>query len=320
METRRLGRSDLHISTLVLGGNVFGWTVHEMDADRLLDAYIGAGGNTIDTADVYSRWIPGHVGGESETIIGKWLTRNQKRHSVVIATKVGLEMGEGKKGLKPAYIRRAIEGSLKRLQTDYIDLYQSHVDDPETPLADVLGTYEQLIKEGKVRTIGASNYTADRLKEALRISKEHNLPRYESLQPLYNLMEREPYESTLEPIVLKEHIGVIPYFALAAGFLTGKYRSAKDLDGKARAATVGKYLNERGFAVLHALDEVSKNLDATPTQVALAWLIARPSVTAPIASATTIEQLRDLIAATDLKLDPASIEQLNSASERKMHA
>lgn len=320
MERRKLGRSGLSVSTLVLGGNVFGWTTDEATAFRLLDAFVDAGGNFIDTADMYSRWVPGHSGGESETILGKWFKKSGKRDKVVLATKVGMDMGEGKAGLKPAYVRQAAEDSLKRLQTDYIDLYQSHKDDPATPLAETLGAYGELMQAGKVRAIGASNYSGDRLAESLRVSQEQNLPRYESLQPHYNLVERTDYETTLEPVAQKEEIGVIPYFSLAGGFLTGKYRTGADSQGKARAGIVNKYLTPTGFRVLQALDEVAAAYNSKPSQVALAWLIARPSITAPIASATSLEQLQDLVAATNLKLDGAAIQKLNQASEAQVAA
>jgi aryl-alcohol dehydrogenase-like predicted oxidoreductase len=320
MEQRELGRSGLRVSRLALGGNVFGWTADEATSFRVLDAFVDAGGNCIDTADVYSRWAPGHQGGESETVLGKWLRKSGKRDKVVLATKVGKDMGDGKKGLKPEYIRQAVQDSLKRLQTDHIDLYQSHEDDPETPLAETLGAFGELIRAGKVRAIGASNYTGVRLAESLRVSGEQNLPRYESLQPQYNLVERVEYETTYEPIVVKQQLGCISYFSLAAGFLTGKYRTPDDVKGKARGGLAGKYLNPQGYRVLQALDEVAAAYKSKPAKVALAWLIARPSVTAPIASATSLEQLKDLVEATDLKLDSASIEKLNQASEVKVAA
>jgi len=293
-----------------LGTNVFGWTADQAASFRILDAFVDAGFNFIDTADVYSRWAPGHTGGESETIIGKW----GKRDKLIIATKVGGEMATDKKGLSKSYILRAVEDSLQRLQTDYIDLYQSHYDDPTTPLEETLEAYDQLIKQGKVRAIGASNYTAERLAEALQVSERNGYPRYESLQPLYNLYDRAEYEAELEPLCLDKGLGVIPYFSLASGFLTGKYRSESDLSKSPRGARVKKYMDERGFRILAALDEVAQRHHATPAKVALAWLMARPSVTAPIASATTVDQLRDLIEATRLRLDAASIDQLNRAS------
>ena len=311
---RKLGNSGLEIAPIVFGGNIFGWTADESTSFQLLDAFIAAGFNAVDTADVYSKWVPGNKGGESETIIGKWLKRTGTRARVIIATKVGAEMGPGKKGLSKKYILAAVEDSLQRLQTDYIDLYQSHVDDPDTPPEETLEAYAQLIQQGKVRAIGASNYTAKRLAEALQISKKKSLPRYESLQPLYNLYDRADFEAELAPLCLRENIGVIPYFSLASGFLAGKYRSEADLANRPRGSFVKKYLNERGYKILSALDQVAKNHSATPTQVAIAWLLAQPSVTAPIASATNLKQLNELLGAVDIKLDPESLEKLNRAS------
>jgi aryl-alcohol dehydrogenase-like predicted oxidoreductase len=313
MKTRKLGGSGLEVSPICLGGNVFGWTADEPTSFGILDAFVGAGFNFVDTADVYSRWVPGHKGGESETVVGNWFKRSGKRKNVILATKVGMELGPDQKGLSKVYILRAVEDSLKRLQTDYIDLYQSHKDDPNAPLEETLEAYQQLIKEGKVRAIGASNYSAGRLAEALKVSKQHGLPRYECLQPDYNLYERAAYEQDLEPLCLEEGIGVIPYFALASGFLTGKYRSEADLSKGPRGQMVKKFLDERGFRILAALDEVAGNLGSTPGKVAIAWLIARPSITAPIASATSVQQLKDLVDAANLQLDPASIEALNEA-------
>ncbi len=317
MRLRKLGNSGLEVPPLILGTNVFGWTVTEPDAFRLLDAAEGAGLNTLDTADVYSKWVPGNHGGESETIIGNWLKRSGKRKSVIVATKVGMEMGPGKKGLSKAYIRSAVEDSLRRLQTDYIDLYQSHEDDPNTPLAETLGAYAELIKEGKVLAIGASNYGAERLAEALQVSREHKLPRYESLQPFYNLYDRAPFEESLEAVSAANGLGVIPYFSLAKGFLSGKYRSEKDLSKSPRGTGVKAYLNDRGLRILAALDDVAKTHNSTPARVALAWLMARPGITAPIASATRLDQLHDLVEATKLELDRHSIEMLTRASDWK---
>ncbi len=314
MEMRALGRSGLQVTPLMLGGNVFGWTADEATSFRILDSFVDAGGNFIDTADVYSRWAEGNSGGESETILGKWFQKSGKRGKVVLATKVGMDMGDGKVGLRPAYIRQAIEASLQCLQTDCIDLYQSHQDDLDTPLADTLGAYAALIAAGKVRAIGASNYKPDRLREALALHSSEGLPRYECLQPKYNLMERAEYENTLEPVVREFGIGVVPYSSLASGFLTGKYRSAADAEGKTRGRAAGKYTNAGGFAVLKVLDQVAQETASNPTQVALAWLMAQPGITAPIASATSVEQLQDLIHATELKLPPAAIETLNAAS------
>jgi len=314
VKTKKLGSSGLEVAPLAFGGNVFGWTVDEPLSFKLLDGFVAAGFNFIDTADTYSRWAPGNQGGESETIIGKWIKQRRNRDKVVIATKVGMEMGPGKKGLSRAYVLREVEDSLKRLQTDYIDLYQSHTDDLETPLEETLGTYAELVKQGKVRVIGASNYKAERLSQALQVSRQHGYPLYHSLQPHYNLYDRADYEKELEPLCREQGIGVISYFSLASGFLTGKYRSEADLTKSARGQGVKKYLNPRGFAILEALDQVAKQYRSTPAQVALAWLVAQPSVTAPISSATNLQQLEDLIAATRLDLDPSAIDRLNRAS------
>jgi aryl-alcohol dehydrogenase-like predicted oxidoreductase len=314
MIKRKLGNSGIEVFPLALGGNVFGWTVDEPAAFTLLDSFVAAGFNLVDTADTYSRWVPGNKGGESETIIGKWLKRSGNRNKVVIATKVGSEMGTNKKGLSKAYILRAVEDSLKRLQSDTIDLYQSHRDDPGTPLEETLEAYAQLIKDGKVRAIGASNYTAERLSEALLTGEQHGYPAYQSLQPRYNLYDRAEYEQSLGPLCREKGLGVITYYSLASGFLTGKYRSEKDLSKSIRGQGVRLYLNERGFRILKALDQVAKRYRSAPASVALAWLMARPGITAPIASATSLEQLNDLIEATRLELDRSSLELLNKAS------
>jgi len=314
MQKRKLGRSQIAIAPLMFGGNVFGWTADQAMSFRLLDGFVGAGFNAIDTADVYSKWVPGHKGGESETIIGAWLKARGGRDKLVLATKVGLEMPGIGQGLKESYILARVEESLKRLNTDYIDVYQSHQDDQTTPLEETLGAYQKLIEQGKVRVIGASNYQAPRLSEALQTSAEKTLPRYESLQPLYNLSDRAGFEKELEPLCLKEGIGVIPYYALASGFLTGKYRSEADLGKSPRGARAKSYLNERGGRILRALDDVSAGLAARPAQVALAWLMARPSITAPIASATNPAQLEDLLAGARLKLDGEAIALLDRAS------
>jgi len=314
MTTRALGNSGLQVAPLALGGNVFGWTINESTSFQILDAFVAAGFNLIDTADVYSRWKPGNAGGESETIIGKWLKRSGARARVVIATKVGMEMGPGEKGLSRAHIVRSVERSLNRLQTDTIDLYQAHQDDESTPLEETLGAFGELIAQRKVRAIGASNYSAARLAAALRVSRERGLPRYECLQPGYNLYDRSGFEEELEALCVRESVGVIPYYSLAAGFLTGKYRSADDLSKSARGAKVKNYLNERGFRILAALDRVAARLHSTPGKVALAWLLARPSITAPIASATSPEQLKDLLAATTFELDPPTVQELTDAS------
>ncbi len=314
MQEREIGKSGIKVPPFSFGGNVFGWTADEKTSFELLDALVDHELNFIDTADVYSIWVPGNKGGDSETIIGNWLKKTGKRDKVTIATKVGKEMGPGKKGLSKAYITQAVEDSLKRLQTDYIDLYQSHDDDKGTPLAGTLETYTELIKQGKVRAIGASNYEGARLAEAIQISEAHGFARYECLQPEYNLYAREGYEKDLEQVCLKHNIGVITYFSLASGFLTGKYRSAADFSKSNRGKGMAKYLNDRGFRILDALDEVSKEYDASPASISLAWLIARPGITAPIASATSLKQLDDIIKATELNLRTETIEALNQAS------
>ena len=313
MQMRKLGNSGLEIAPLMFGGNVFGWTADEAMSFKLLDGFVGAGLNAIDTADVYSKWVPGHKGGESETVVGNWLKARGGRGKVVIATKVGMEMPGVGQGLRKTYILQRVEDSLKRLQTDHIDLYQSHTDDKEAPLEETLEAYDQLIRQGKVRAIGASNYDAPRLAEALGVSAARKLPRYETLQPHYNLYERADYERALEPLVLKERIGVIPYYSLASGFLTGKYRSAADFKKSPRGGGIKKMLDARGLSILKTLDDVSARMKANPAQVALAWLIARPSITAPIASATSLRQLEELIAATRLELDAEAIGQLDTA-------
>ena len=315
MKKRSLGNSGLEVAPLAFGGNVFGWTADEATSFRLLDTFVAAGFNLIDTADTYSRFAPGNRGGESETIIGKWLKRSKGRDKVVIATKVGSEMGLHKKGLSKAYIMKAAGDSLRRLQTDYIDLYQSHRDDPDTPLDDTLDAYARLMEQGKVRAIGASNYSAERLSYALTLGRRHELPRYECLQTEYNFYDRKEYEETLEPVCIENGLGVLSYFSLASGFLTGKYRSADNLANKARGDSVKKYLNERGFRILDALDQVARQLHAKPAQIALAWLLARPTVTASIASATSLPQLNELIGATKLQLDEASMRFLNQESD-----
>lgn len=314
MKFRPLGNSGIEVAPLALGGNVFGWTADESTSFAILDRFVDAGFNLIDTADVYSKWAPGHKGGESETVIGKWLAKSGRRKEVVIATKVGMELSPTETGLSKSYILRAVEQSLRRLQIETIDLYQSHRDDDKTPLEETLSAYDELIQQGKVRAIGASNYSGPRLTEALRTSREKGFARYECLQPHYNLCERSTFETELEPVCREANLAVIPYFSLAAGFLTGKYRSEADLSKSPRGQAVKKYLNERGFRILAALDEVASRIGSTPGKVALAWLMARPGVTAPIASATNLAQLEDLIEATTLVLDAAPIEALNRAS------
>lgn len=314
MNKRRLGGSELEVAPLALGGNVFGWTADEPTSFRLLDAFVDGGFNLLDTANTYSKWAPGNRGGESETIIGNWLKQSGKRDQVVIATKVGWEMSPADKGLTKAYILRAVEESLQRLQIDCIDLYFSHTDDLATPVDETLEAHTQLVRQGKARVIGASNFSAERLSEAMRASATHGTARYECLQPLYNLYDRPAYESGLEAVCRDHGIGVVPYFGLACGFLTGKYRSEADLAGRARAGRVKTYMNERGMRILAALDEVARRQSATPAQAALAWVMARPGLTAPIASATSLAQLEELMAAAALRLDQTSIALLNAAS------
>ena len=311
---RRLGNSSLEVGPWALGGNVFGWTADEATSFKLLDAFIDAGLNLIDTADVYSKWIPGHKGGESETIIGNWLAKRGCRDKVLIATKLGVEMGPSEVGLSAAYMKRAVERSLARLKTDYIDLYQAHRDDADTPMEETLSAFGELIKAGKVRAIGASNFKANRLAEALQTSAAKGLPRYESLQPWYNLYDRAEFERDLAELCRRENIGVIPYFGLASGFLTGKYRTEKDLEGKARSYRVKDMMNERGFRILKALDTVAAEFRATPAQVSLAWLVAH-GATAPIASATNLNQFQDLLKATQLELSPEAVRLLDQASK-----
>jgi aryl-alcohol dehydrogenase-like predicted oxidoreductase len=313
VQKRKLGHSGLEIAPLVFGGNVLGWTADESTSFSLLDAFVAAGFNCIDTADVYSNFVPGHKGGESETVIGRWLRARGRRDDVILATKVGNPMGGDRRGLSKGYIAQAVEDSLERLQTDYIDLYQAHRDDPQTPLEETLEAFDVLIKAGKVRAIGASNYTGARLGEALRAGGR-GLPRFDTLQPLYNLYDRAGYETDLEPVCIAGGIGVITYFSLASGFLTGKYRSKEDLKKSKRGSFVESKLDARGLEILAALDEVSLELQSTPTRVALAWLLARPSITAPIASATSLGQLDDLLASTRLNLSVSAIERLNRAS------
>ena len=314
MTLRQLGNSPLSVAPLAFGGNVFGWSADEKRSFELLDAFVDAGFNLIDTADIYSAWVPGNSGGDSELIIGKWLAKTGKRDKVVIATKVA--KWSEQPGLSPVNIAQAVEGSLKRLQTDHIDLYQAHEDDATVPMEETLGAFGRLIEAGKVRVIGASNYSADRFAEALKVSRENHLPRYETLQPEYNLFDRAGYERDLEPLIRRENVGVINYYSLASGFLTGKYRSDADLaKSSARGGTVKKYLVPRGMQILAALDEVAAEHSARPSQVALAWLMARPGITAPIASATTVEQWRELAGAASLKLSDLELARLNTASE-----
>jgi aryl-alcohol dehydrogenase-like predicted oxidoreductase len=304
----------MKVSPLMLGGNVFGWTADEPTSFAILDAFVAAGGNFIDTADVYSAWVPGHTGGESETVIGKWFKLSGKRAQIIVATKVGFPLAPDKKGLSAAYIERAVEDSLRRLQTDYIDIYFSHTDDTTVQMDETLGTYQRLIEKGKVRAIGVSNFTKERMNEAMSTSKQNGLPAYQVVQPQYNLCERADYETNLEAFCQEHHLGVITYYALASGFLTGKYRSESDLANRPRRYNVKKYLNERGNKVLAALDAVAKVHNATLAQVALAWIMARKSVVAPIASATSLAQVNELCGSMSLQLSSSEIEQLNKAS------
>ena len=314
MEKRRLGRTELKIAPLVFGGNVFGWTADEKTSFDLLDRFTAAGFNAIDTADVYSRWAPGHTGGESETIIGKWMKSRGNRDRLVIVTKVGSDMGQGKRDLSAAYIEKAVEDSLRRLQTDVIDLYLSHWPDSATPYDETLGAYQSLLKKGKIRYAGASNLDAAQMEAALNVASQKGLPRYEVLQPEYNLYDRSSFDGELSELCFREEIGVITYFSLAKGFLSGKYRSAADLGKSPRGGGIGDYLNDRGFRILAALDQVSAAHDAKPAEVALAWAMARPNVTAPIASATTLPQVESLIKSASLKLSPEDMQALNDAS------
>ncbi|HEX8011546.1 MAG TPA: aldo/keto reductase [Casimicrobiaceae bacterium] len=314
MDKRKLGNTGFEVAPLAFGGNVFGWTADEATSFRLLDAFVAAGFNLIDTADSYSRWVSGHRGGESEAIIGRWIARRGRHDDVIVATKVGSDMGQGHKVLRKDYILRAAEASLRRLQVDCIDLYQSHWDDENTPFEETLSAYDELLRQGKVRAIGASNLSAPRLAQALEASRAHGLPRYQTLQPQYNLYDRDTFEGELQSLCVRENVGVITYFSLRGGFLTGKYRSESDFDKSARGPGMKKYLNPRGLKILDALDVVARRYDATPAQVSLAWLMARPGVTAPIASATNPTQLQEILRATALKLDAEAMAALDRAS------
>ncbi len=313
MEKRKLGNSDLFVSPITFGGNVFGWTIDETKSFEILDHFTDAGFNFIDTADVYSRWKPGNQGGESEEIIGNWMKSRNNRNEIILTTKVGSDMGAGK-SLKKEYILKAVEASLKRLKTEYIDLYLSHFDDVETPVQETLEAYDQLIRAGKIRWVGASNFSPERLKESLEVSKKNSLPIYQTYQPEYNLYNREDYEKNFEQICLDNNLGVTNYYALASGFLTGKYRSEADLSKSQRGGGIKTFLNDRGFKILKALDEVSEQYNSSPASIALAWLMARPSITAPIASVTNLDQLKDLTSAASIKLNTEDISILDEAS------
>lgn len=314
MEKRKLGNSAIEIAPLVFGGNVFGWTADDAMTFRLMDAFTDAGFHAVDTADVYSAWVPGNSGGESETALGKWFKKSGKRDKVILATKVGAELSKDQKGLSKKYIIAAAEASLKRLQTDYIDLYQSHYDDPQTPITETLEAYDQLVRDGKVRIIGASNFAVARLEESIKTSQQEKLAIYQTFQPEFNLFDREDFETNIAPFTTANNIGVISYFSLASGFLSGKYRSKDDLQGSKRSGMVEKYLTARGFNILKALDEIAAEYHSNPATISLAWLIAHPAVTAPIASATSPEQLKQLTDAATLKLSEEAIAKLNKAS------
>ncbi|MCI4319240.1 MAG: aldo/keto reductase [Thermoplasmata archaeon] len=314
MQLRPLGSTGLSIAPLVLGGNVFGWTVDDVTGFRLLDAFVDAGFNAIDTADVYSSWVDGHSGGESESLIGRWIAARGRRSDVLLFTKVGMEMGDGSKGLSPGHIRASLDASLKRLHTDHIDLYQSHQDDPSTPLEETLGAYASPLKDGRVRALGASNYSAERLEAALSASRKSELPIYQTLQPRYNLLDRKEFEGDVEELCRRHKLGVITYSSLASGFLSGKYRSAEDAGKSARGRRAISRLDDRGRRILSALDQVAAEVQTTPSAVAIAWLLARPTVTAPIASATSVEQLHELLAGTTLRLGADAVRQLDEAS------
>jgi aryl-alcohol dehydrogenase-like predicted oxidoreductase len=311
MTQRPLGRSGLSTAPLIFGGNVFGWTADEATSHRLLDAFVDGGFNAVDTADVYSAWVPGHVGGESEGVIGRWLKARGRRDDVLILTKVA--MWPAQPGLSAANIAAAVEGSLKRLQTDYIDLYQAHQDDAAAPIEEALEAFDRLVKAGKVRAIGASNFSPERLSASLETSQARSVARYETIQPRFNLYDRHEVEGPLAELAAREGLGIIPYYGLAAGFLTGKYRSEADLEGRSRGRTVKPYLDDRGLKILAALDEAAKAVGASQAQVALAWIMAHPAITAPLASATSVEQLNELMGAARLTLPAEVIEKLNAA-------
>jgi aryl-alcohol dehydrogenase-like predicted oxidoreductase len=314
MNYKTLGKSSLSVSPLSFGGNVFGWTLNESESFRILDQFIDAGFNFIDTADTYSTWVEGNRGGESEVIIGNWLKKNKKRENVIIGTKLGGELGLDQKGLSAAYIRKAVESSLIRLQTDYIDLYQAHYDDPDTPQEETLEAFDALIKEGKVRYIGASNFSAERLKSSLKISRENKFAEYVSLQPLYNLYDRSKYEREYSALVKEYNLGVLPYYSLASGFLSGKYRNENDLNKSVRGGGIKKYLNERGFAILNALDKVAETHGASPARIAVAWLIHKPEITSPIVSATNEKQMNELILSSQISLTTEEMQLLDQKS------
>lgn len=316
MEKRKLGKSELLVSTLMFGGNVFGWTIDEKESFKILDSFVDAGFNFIDTADTYSRWVPGNKGGESETIIGNWMKKTGKRKEVLIATKLGGDVGKGKKDLSAQYVKEASEASLKRLQTDHIDLYQTHYDDLDTPVEETMTALNELIKEGKVRYIGASNLSAERIKASNEFARKNNLQPYISLQPLYNLYDRQKFEHEYLKLVTEEDLAVLPYYALASGFLSGKYRNENDLQKSARGEGIGKkYLNERGYTILSAMDKIAAEQKVPLSEIAIAWLLQKPFITSAIVSATNEKQLQELINATNLKLTNEQMKELDDASE-----
>ncbi len=314
MQKRELGKSGIYVAPISFGGNVFGWTVDKKQSFKILDAFAEAGFDFIDTADTYSWWVPGNVGTESETIIGEWLAQRNNRENIVISTKVGSQNNEHPVNVSKEFIVKNVEGSLKRLKTDYIDLYQTHFDDENTPVEETLSAFQQLIKEGKVRAIGTSNMSPSRILESLAASEKEGLPRYQTLQPQYNLLERDSFENELQEIAEKNSMGVINYYSLASGFLTGKYRSKNDLNKSQRGGAVEKYLNEKGFKVLNALDKISEKHSTTPATISLAWLLARPNITAPIVSATSLKQLEAIIEAPKIRLDAEDMTMLNEVS------
>lgn len=314
MKNRTIGKSTLSVAPIAFGANVFGWTLNEKESFKILDEFVDNGFNLIDTADTYSTWVPGNEGGESETIIGNWIKQGNKRDRIILATKFGGDMGQGKKDLSAKYMREAVEKSLKRLQTDYIDLYQSHYDDLETPVEETMEAFNQLVKEGKVRFIGASNLSAERIESSLKVSQENNWASYVSIQPLYNLYEREKFETEYASLVNKYELGVLNYYALASGFLSGKYRSEKDLSLSQRGPGIKKYLGKRGFKILSALDTLALKYNATQARIAIAWLLHKPGITAPIASATNTEQLFELLKAASLDLSKEDVEYLDQES------
>ncbi len=317
MLMRTPGRTDLQVAALCLGGNTFGWTTDEQTSFTVLDAYAEGGGNFIDTADVYSTWVPGHAGGESEAVLGRWMSERKNRDRVIIATKLGSRMNNDpqRQGLSRQYILKAVEDSLRRLQTDYIDIYKAHRDDANTPLEETMATFNELVQQGKVRYIGASNYSAERLAVALQVSDQHGYARYQTLQPPYSLVNRAEYERDLKDLCIRQGLGVITYSSLASGFLSGKYRHGQPIPSSPRAKGIQqRYMNEQGFRILEQVDEIAAAHDATPSQVSLAWILAQPGITAPIASATSVEQVRELLDAISLKLTDEELQSLDRVS------